>query len=81
MEEVRGPSPLPTLTGSVTASRVQSHRMLRQAHVGDLVEGGLPGRGPEVTWVDQWTGHGWAGPMGSVYFCSSCQLAGEFWRV
>ena len=63
------------VTESVTASRTKFPRMLRQARVGDLLEGGVPGRGPEVTWVDMWTGQGWAGPMGSVYFCASCQLA------
>ena len=61
--EMRGPGLLPTL---------------RQARVGDLVEGVFPGRGPEVTWLDQWTGQGWAVPMGSVFFCSACQLAGGY---
>ena len=76
--EVRGPGLLPTHQEPVTASRFQFPRMLRQARVGDLVEGGFPGRGPEVTWLDQWTGQGWAGPMGSVFFCSACQLAGGY---
>ena len=52
-----------------------SYKLL-QARVGDLVEGGLPGRGPEVQWMDRWNGHGWAGPVGPVYFCLACQLAG-----
>ena len=79
--EVREPSLLPIFNESVTASRVQSPRTLRQAHVGDLIEGGLPGKGPEVTWLDQWTGQVWARPIGSVFFCSSCQLTGGVWRV
>ena len=80
-EEVGGPGLLPTFTGPVTASRSKFPRMLRQAHVGDMVEGGLPGRGPEIMWVDQWMGQGWAGPLGSVYFCSSCQQAEGVWRI
>ena len=76
-----GPGLQPTLAESVTASRIEFPRMLRQAYVGDMVEAGLPGRGPEVMWVDHWTGQGWAGPLGSVYFCTSCQLAGGTWRV
>ena len=78
--EVGGPGLLPTFTGPVAASRSKFPRMLWQAHVGDMVEGGLPGRGPEVMWVDQWTGQGWAGPLGSVYFCTSCKQAEGFWR-
>ena len=59
-----------------------SYRLL-QARVGDMVEGGLPGRGPEVQWMDRWDGQGWTGPVGSVYFCLACQLAGGggFWRA
>ena len=39
-----------------------------------MVEGGLPGWGPEMIWVDRWLEQGWAGPLGSVFFCLNCQL-------
>ena len=75
-DHVGGASLLPPLTDPVSASGNNFPLTLRQVRVGDLVEGGLPGCGPEAMWVDQWTGQGGAGPLGSVYFCSSCQLEG-----
>ena len=76
-----GAGHLPPLHEAVTASGNYLPCTLRQTHVGDMVEGGLPGWGPEMTWVDRWLGQGWAGPLGSVYFCLNCQLAGNSWRI
>ena len=47
--KTRGVSGRPVLLPNHT----EFPRMLRQARVGDLVAGGIPGRGPEVTWVGQ----------------------------
>ena len=75
-----GAGPLPPFSEPVSASGNNFPRMLRQVTVGDLVDGGLPGCGPEAIWMDQWTIQGWAGPLASVYFCLSCQLGGGLWR-
>ena len=76
--EIGGAGPLPPLHEAVPASGIHLPYTLRQSRVGDMVEGGLPGWGPEMTRVDRWLGQGWAGPLGSVYFC---QLAGHSWRT
>ena len=78
--EVGGASLLPPPSEPLPASGNNFPHTLRQVRVGDMVEGGLPGCGPEAMWVDQWTGQGWAGPLGSVYFCLSCQFGGVLWR-
>ena len=51
--EITGAGPLPPLLETVTASGNYFPYTLRQTYVGDMVEGGLPGWGPEVAWVDR----------------------------
>ena len=79
--ETVGAAPLSPLHETVSASGDYFPYTLRQSHVGDMMDGGLPGWGPEVTWVDRWLGQGWAGPQGSVYYCLTCQLTGCSWRT
>ena len=73
--EAGGAAPLPPHPSFVSASGSEIHYTLRQSRVGE-VEGRLAGWGPEVAWVDQWLGWGWAGPISPVYFCLFSQTGG-----
>ena len=62
----------PPSTETKLACRSTNPYMQQWSRWGE-VEGEQGLGGPEVTWVDQWLGQGWAGPLSSVYICYSCQ--------